>query len=121
MSGPDANDLACFREAFLDLMPDSAQIRRSTSTPDGLGGSTSTPATVATVACSVEPSGNTSEERAIAERIQATVLWTITVPVGTSVQADDDILIAGKTYHVVAPLSGSSFELTRRVACIEVL
>jgi len=61
-------------------LPDTAQVQRKTLTSDGAGGFTEAWTTVATVACRVAPSGQSPQERAIAERLASTSIWTLTVP-----------------------------------------
>ena len=101
-------------------LPDSAQVQRKTLTSDGAGGFTELWTTAATVACRVSPSGRSPEERAIAERLSSTSIWTLTVPALTDVQPADRIVVGSRTFEVVVAMARST-EISRRVVCTEVV
>lgn len=111
------NDTAELQGLVADLSPDVATITRVTPTPDGQGGATEAPSTVATVACKVKEIGDRPLERQIADRLQGEVLVTITVPVGTDVKNTDQITVGSATYEVVGVPPPRSFEARRRVIC----
>ena len=101
-------------------LPDTAQVQRKTLTSDGAGGFTEAWTTVATVACRVAPSGQSPQERAIAERLASTSIWTLTVPALTDVRPADRLVVGGRTFEVAAVLARSD-EISRRVVCVEVV
>ncbi len=114
-----ATEIAAMREAAEAALPDTAQIRRRTLTPDGAGGHTESWSTVTTVACRVAPLGRSPDERVIAERLTATSAWTITLPALTDVQPADQIVVGTRVFGVAGALVRSE-EITRRVVCVEV-
>ena len=115
-----ATEIDAMRSTLDDSLPDTAQVQRKTLTGDGAGGYTESWATVATVACRVAPSGQSPQERVIAERLTATSTWTLTIPALTDVQPADRIVVGAQTFDVVAALARSE-EIARRVVCVEVL
>ena len=112
-------ELEAMRATLDESLPDSCQIRRATLASDGAGNMVPTWATVATVACRKSPSGNTPAERAVAERVASENPWTVTLPAGTDVRPADRLLIGSDTLEVVAPIA-RSWEISRRVVCVEV-
>jgi len=108
------------RSTLNDSLPDTAQVQRRSLTGDGAGGFTESWSTVATVACRVAPSGQSPQERVIAERLTATSVWTVTLPALTDVQSADRIVVGTRTFEVIGVLARSD-ELARRVVCTEVL
>jgi head-tail adaptor len=115
-----AEELAAIRGDVLELQPDTCQVQRVTLTPDGAGGQTESWSTVATVACRVAPSGQSPQERAIAERVASVSTWTLTLPAETDVRPADRLQVGTRTFEVVGVLA-RSFEIARRVVCTEVL
>ncbi len=113
-------DLAAMRSTLNSSLPDTAQVQRKSLTSDGAGGFTETWATVATMACRVAPSGQSPQERVIAERLTAMSTWTVTLPAGTDVQPADRVVVGSRTFEVVAALARSE-EIARRIVCTEVL
>jgi SPP1 family predicted phage head-tail adaptor len=111
--------LARLRASLTATLPDTCTIRRNTPVSDGAGGSVDGWATVATVACSIAPTGNQPQERAIADRIASKVSYTITLPAETNVTAKDKIGSAGRTFEVVGVIVRSQ-EMSRRVVVVEV-
>jgi len=115
-----ATELAAMRSTLNDSLPDTAQVRRKSLTSDGAGGYTESWSTVAAVACRVAPSGQSPQERVIAERLTATAIWTVTLPAGTDVRPADRIVVGSRAFEVVGVLA-RSYELARRVVCTEAL
>jgi head-tail adaptor len=112
-------ELASMRATLLASLPDTAQVRRATRTSDGMGGTIDTWTTVATVACRVSPSHNTPTEQAIANQVRGRVLWTLTLPAGTSVRSDDRVLVGSRTFEVLGVLAPRSYELATRIVAVE--
>ena len=115
-----ADELADMQTVQEDAQPATATIQRFTRVSDGAGGQTETWATASTASCRVAPSGRAPEERAIAERMSAVSIWTLTLPADTSVLVADRIAVGTRTFEVVAALA-RSYETARRVICTEVL
>jgi head-tail adaptor len=112
-------DLASMRATLLASLPDTAQVRRATRVSDGMGGTIDTWTTIATVACRVSPSNTTPTEPAIANQVQDRVLWTLTLPAGTNVRADDRVVVGSRTFEVLGVLAPRSYELATRVVAVE--
>lgn len=114
-----ASELAAMRSTLTESLPDTAQVQRKTRVSDGMGGFTETWEVVATVACRVSPSGLSSQERAVAERLGSSRVWTITLPAQTGVQTPDRITVGSRSFEV-AGIGNRSDEICRRVICVEV-
>ena len=114
-----AVEIAEMRITLNRTLPDTAPIERDTQVSDGAGGYTVTTATSAAVACRVAMASG--REVTIAGRLDAVGTWTITMPALTDVAAPDRIRIGSRTFEVVLPLRPRSWELSRRVVCLEIL
>jgi len=101
-------------------LPDSCQVSRKTTTSDGAGGQTESWGTVVTVACRVSPTGQSPQERAIADRLSGVSVWTITLPANTDVTIADRLVIGARAFEVAGVLA-RSYEVSRRVVCVEVV
>jgi len=114
------NDLTRMRAILNRTLPDTATIERDTLGSDGSGGQTVTStATTGPFACRVAmPSGR---EEVIAGRLDAVGIWTITLPAGTDVKAQDRILVGSRTFEVTIPLRPRSWQISCRVLCTETL
>lgn len=115
-----SGELARARADTEALLPDTCEISRVTLEPDGAGGQTETWETIATVACRVAPSGQSPQERAVAERVASVSTWTITLPAETDVKVGDRLTIGARTFAVAGVLARSN-EIARRVVCSEVV
>lgn len=111
--------LDSMRVTLDESLPDTAVVKRDTLTSDGAGGYTTSEATVATVACRVAPSGG--REAVIAGRLDAVATWTLTLPALTDVTAKDRIVVGTRTFEIAAVLDPRSWEIGRRVLCVEIL
>jgi hypothetical protein len=96
---------------------DTATIRRKTLADDSMGGRTTTWSTASTPTVSVHPSGQTPDEKVIADRLGVVSFWWLSFPAQTDVRASDRIVVGSVTYEVVEPLGPRSFEVRRKVAC----
>ncbi len=112
------DELASMRATLTASLPDSCAIQRVSQVSDGAGGYTESWATVATVACRVSPSGRQPEERAIADRLSATVSYTVTLPALTDVTTRDRLVIGGRSFEIQGVLSRTN-EISRRCVCTE--
>lgn len=112
--------LAALRARMVATLPDACTITRNTPVGDGAGGSTDAWATVTTTVCSIAPTGNQPEERAISDRMASKVGYTVTLPHGTSVTAKDLIVSNGRTLEVAGIIVRTQ-QLSCRVVAEEVL
>ncbi len=112
-------EITQMRAVFNRTMTDECLIERYIETSDGQGGTTHVWTTVGVVTCRLAPSGNSPAERDVANQLQATSLWTITMPAGTIVLPPDRIALDSETYQVVKALT-RTVELERRVVCEKV-
>ena len=100
--------------ATLDGGPCEIQRKTSVSTP--IGGNVPGWVTVATVPRhSVGPVGGSPAERAIAEKVSAYQMATISFPAGTEVRMADQILINGVAWGVAGVIAGHTNTLLVRV------
>jgi head-tail adaptor len=114
------DDLVAMRTTLEDSLPDSCQVSRKTATSDSAGGFTESWATVATVDCRVSASGRSPQERAIADKLTGVSVWTITLPASTDVAIADRLVVGTRSFEVAGVLA-RSYEISRRVVCVEVL
>lgn len=120
-----AAETADIRLDAADYLPDSCLIERpGTPTSDNAGGWTSTYAPLASaVPCRLAPGGLRSGETVVADRIDATNDWTVTLPALQDVTAKDRITVTVEETGAMAVLEVDqadgprSYEWLRRVGC----
>ena len=111
--------LEAMRAVLNRSLPASGTILRATATGDGMGGQSTTYAAADIAICRVQPVPTRPSEGTVGGRTAATQEWVITFPAGTTITARDRIATGGRTFEVVAPLGPRSYELSRRVRCVE--
>lgn len=121
-----AAELASMRATLNRTLPDTATIQRNTLQSDGSGGTeVASTATTGPFACRVAIPAVTGtrsgREEVIAGRLDAVGIWTITLPAGTDVKAQDRIIVGSRTFEVTVPLRPRSWQLSCRVLCTETL
>lgn len=87
------------------FMPDSAQIQTATLTNDGQLGRSSVWNTVATVACrlvEIKPGVRVGFEKLVGDRFEATLMWKLILPYGTSISEGQRAVVSGRTLMVVS-------------------
>jgi hypothetical protein len=99
--------------------PQQANIARDVRTPDGLGGSTTIPATTGPHPCRIRSSDGRPEEKVIAERHQVISMWVITFSIDTDVQSGDVVTVGTTEYRVLEPFDSNAYDPRLRVACVE--
>lgn len=103
------------RTAASRALPGTAVVQTSTWVSDGGGGGTTAWAASGTVDCRLAPFGaSRGEERLSGGRISPDADSVVTLPSGTAVDADDQLVISGGTYSVVH-VRERSWETSRRV------
>lgn len=107
-----AAELERMRAVAEQALPGTAVIQAGTLVSDGGGGHTQTFVASGTVACRVAPVNGVENERG--DRISADSQYVITLPAETTVETDDQLVVAGVTYNVTA-VRDRSWEVTRRV------
>ena len=115
-----AAEITAMKTTLDASLPDSAQVSRKALTSDGAGGFTEVWTSAAAVACRIAASGQTPQEKAIAARLGATSVWTLTFPASTDVKVADRVIVGSRTFEVAGVLA-HSWEIGRRVVCVEVL
>lgn len=117
-------ELEAARDAWDSLMPDTLQRQTVERVPDGSGGYTETPTLGAAVPTRVAPlgAGNSgSPEEILAGRLGLVEAWVVTVPVGTTLDEADTIVINGtRPMQVVSVLAPRSYDQATRVLAQEV-
>lgn len=116
-----AAELTAMRAVHAASLPDSAQIQARTDTPDGGGGRTTTWATIATVACRIDPDAGGSREDQLAGRIATERGVVFHFPAGTVVTPKHRCIVGGRTYQLHTVQSPRSWELTVRATGAEVV
>ena len=97
-------ELARMQATANSYLPDTAIIQNRTRSSDGGGGYTETYTASGTVPCRVGPIGlgRTGAEDRAGDRISAEADFMVTLPVGTTVDTDDRIVVGPSTFNVVA-------------------
>lgn len=115
------DEITAMRATVDGALPETGVlVKRSTPAADGMGGSTLTWATVATVTCRISPN-TTREEELAGDRVTNTQRWLLTFPAGTDVRPADRIVAGARTFDVSSIRGARSFELARQVIAVEVL
>lgn len=107
------------RSVLDESLPDSCSVVAiGAPVPDGAGGETpGTPSSV-TVACRVSPVTSPSEMLA-ADRVSARSEWMITLPAETVIAETATITSGSRSFEVVQVEAARSYEISRRVRCVE--
>lgn len=114
-----SDELAQLRSLQEDTMPDTCVVKRKTVT-DTDGVRAGTWSTLTTTVCRIRRSGKEPQERAIAERLGVVAAYTIALPYGTDVTAQDRLEAQGRVFEVAGALA-RSFETARLVVCKEIV
>ncbi|HEY8818407.1 MAG TPA: head-tail adaptor protein [Candidatus Limnocylindrales bacterium] len=115
-----AADLASMQATLTASMPDSCTLITDTLAPDGAGGQTRTPVTVATVACrvwGVRLNRATDAEVVVDARVSTASTWVITLPFGTVVDPTYRIGNGGREFEIMQVHAPYSFGLDVRTTC----
>ena len=113
MSALTAAELAQIRTDVATLLPDSCNILVKTLTPDGSGGqSVSWGTATASVACRLDPARG--REMEIGGQTQPFYGFILTLPHGTSVNAQHRISLNSETFAVVSTDTGKSWSASVR-------
>lgn len=114
-----AAELTSMRSTLDTSLPDECAIVTRTLTSDGAGGHTETTSST-TVACRVSPDGS-GQEDTIGARVTPVNRWVITVPYDTTVAQSAKVTFGSRTFEVVSVDVDRSWDLCKRIRCIEVL
>ena len=110
--------VADMRAAADGSMADTCEVVRDTLVTDSSGGSTTTPATVATCPCGRHAVGS-GPERAMADRLGWTVAEAIRLPLTVDVTPSDRIVSDGRTFEVGAILENGAYATAKIAVCQE--
>lgn len=115
-----SQDMAAFRALEQELaFHDAYALKRDTATGDNEGGSTAVEATVETGACDLAAGGQRPDERAVADRVQATAPYVVTLPYATVATASDRLVIGGRTLEIIDVLRDGFLGTSVRAVCEE--
>lgn len=122
-------DLAWMRAIAGQALPDSATVVRPGGSPDAMGGSdNASPTNVATnVPCRVDPADEDGAEPTAGGGTASALHWRLTLPSLTDARAQDTVAVTSarwtgtRTFQVDGVLEPRSWEITRSVACTELL
>lgn len=111
--------LAAMRGFIATELVDTCTIQRNTATTDDMGGyEPDWDALASDVPCRVvDASGLTPQERLAAERVTSDQPWLIYLPNGQDVTARDRIVVAARTFEVLAVNTGQTQAVVRRCIC----
>lgn len=108
-----SRELAALAADVATVQPDMAAIRRATAASDGMGGTTRTWATVATVGCRITSVDQQTAEQEIGARLADKAGYRIAMPAGTDVRVTDRVQIGTTTYAIEAVRDRRSVEVER--------
>ncbi|NLD42334.1 MAG: head-tail adaptor protein [Chloroflexi bacterium] len=111
-------ELAAMRAAQEAALPETCTRLRPALADDGTGGRTAGPPSGETFACRLAPTGGREVEAAA--RLTSAVTYTVTLPAGADVRAEDTLAVGERRLEVIAVLGGGAWETARRVLCVEV-
>lgn len=115
------SELASMRSDLEASLPATAIIQTQQWLSDGGGGGTTTWVAAGTVACRVAPVASSGEgERVQGGRLHPDSELVFTLPAGTEIVTDAQIVYGGGTFTVASLRAPRSFEVSRRVEVKEV-
>jgi head-tail adaptor len=114
----NATELASMRSAMDDSLAGTAVVQTSARVSDGGGGGTTTWTASGTVDCRVAPA--MSAEKQMGDRLQPETEVIFTVPQGTTITPDAQIVYDGRTYAITSLRAPRTWEISRRVEAKEV-
>lgn len=115
-------EITAMRATVGETLVDQATITRPVRVSDGLGGMTTSWATITTVACHLAPERTQGEiENEDHARVTSAQKWMVTMPAGTDARMADRLTINARTFEVGSVDAPRTWELHRRVHCTEVL
>lgn len=100
--------------------PDAYRIKRpGPAVPDGHGGSMRPLVTVEAGDCLLRQGTTRPDERLIAERMQWTTPYTVSLPVDTTLTPADTLEVNGRTFSVGGVLRGGYYATSAVAVCEE--
>lgn len=134
----DSAVLDSLREQARSTMTETAYVLRASKISDGAGGRILTRSIVAQTICRVGHTGNgRADVSIVAEQLKGRVPYILTFPVDDDVYSQDQVMVvsdnqqmplplllgattSARKFLVIAPVGPRSFEVARRVICVEV-
>ncbi len=115
-------ELEAMRETVEGSLPDTCTIKRKAVTDDGQGGQTEAWSDLATgVACRLSPlSSQIDNEGEVEDRVATTKFRLVTLPASQDIKVEDRVIVGGQTLEVRGLRDPRSWQLSRRVECLEV-
>lgn len=117
-------ELAEMRQDEAQAYPDTCTIATKSEVSDGMGGTTeSYVPTYTGVPCFLSGvmSAGKKQEEIVASILEGRQGWYVGVPYNQPVALTDRIIVLGHALEVVLATIPQSWELTRRVLCVEVV
>lgn len=96
-----ARELAQLRADILETLPDTCQIQRVTLVADAHGNTSEVWATVATVACRLDPFFRMASPNPVAAQEKMRNSYRLTVPYDADLRDGDRVLVDGDVYELV--------------------
>jgi head-tail adaptor len=121
MSGVIGQAVAIGRQVAAQYRADPYDLTRGTSqVADGEGGYTTTPTVIESGTCILAAGALQPREQAIADQAGATVAYAVrNMPYTSGVQAGDDLMIGGRTFHVLGVPKVEVVRVTITAVCEE--
>lgn len=98
-------------------LPETCTVYRSAEVATSQGAVTRTTAVVLTSACRVAPRAR-PRDGVVGEQSTPVGDWVVTFPAGSDVRIHDQVGVNGRTFEVIKGAE-RSYELSRRVECVE--
>ncbi|MCR4340772.1 MAG: head-tail adaptor protein [Gemmatimonadaceae bacterium] len=116
-----AADLALMRDTVADVtLAGTAVILTATKASDSQGGYAWTYAASGTADCHMSPEALRGDEAPVGGRLAEKSPWILTVPHDTTIDEDDRVTVESVTYEIIEVLSPRTWQLAKRVRCMEV-
>lgn len=112
--------LARMRAQVVARLPQTAAIQRLERVSDGAGGWEEQPVTLATVPCLVDPLTKAVMAGLIARQEGTVVRYQLTLPYDAPLEANCQVVIAGRAYQVVQLDADHGWNVSRRAIVSEV-
>jgi len=114
-------ELVDIRAVAEDWLPDTCTIRTKSESKDALGGVVDSFADGYTgVACRLDPSALSGDERVSSEALEAESFWVLTVAHDQAIGVEDRVVFGGETYEVREVVDDNSFLIVRQAVLVRV-
>jgi head-tail adaptor len=113
------SDLAAMRATQARALPETATIRRATTSRTATGGTSESWDDAGSASCRLSSRG-VPREYLEAGAVSGAHYWMVTMPYDTAVTREDRLIVGGRTLEIVGFASGGEWATALRAVCVEV-